>query len=202
MQFLGERRRVHRTSAAKRDQREFARVVTALYRHDAQGFGHAGVDDFDDPRGRFINGEPERIGDPMYRRFRRGGVDPQRASEQGFGIEITEHNIGVADGRLRAATTISGRSRIGAGALWADFQRPTLIDPGNTASAGTDFSEIDDRHPDGVPCPMRPALRMPRAADLIFGGDGNLAVRNQARFGRRPAHVEGNQVCYSELLAG
>jgi hypothetical protein len=56
-------------SPTERDQREFARVATALYRHDAQGFGHAGVDDFDNPLGRFVNGEPERIGDPTYRRF-------------------------------------------------------------------------------------------------------------------------------------
>jgi hypothetical protein len=50
-------------SATERDQREFARVATALYRHDARGFDHAGVDDFDNPRGRFVNGEPERIDD-------------------------------------------------------------------------------------------------------------------------------------------
>jgi hypothetical protein len=76
------------------------------------------------PRGRFVNGEPERIGDPTYRRFRGCEVDPQRAPKQGFAIEVTEHDIGVADGRLCAAGAIGGRARIGAGALWADLQSP------------------------------------------------------------------------------
>jgi hypothetical protein len=36
-----------------------------------------------------------------------------------------------------------------------------MVPPYREASAGADFGEIDDRHPDRVPCAMQPAL--PRA---------------------------------------
>ena len=42
---------------------------------------------------------------------------------------------------------------------------------------------------------------MTGAADLVFGGDRDLAIGNQARLRRRPAHVEGDQVGKAELSA-
>jgi len=61
------------------------------------------------------------IGDPPYRRFRRRQIDPQRAPEQSFAVEITEHDIGVANRRLYAAAAIGSRSRLRTRAPWADL---------------------------------------------------------------------------------
>ena len=82
------------------------------------------------------------------------------------------------------------------------LKRPARIDPGDTAAPGADLGEVDNRHSDWMAGAVQPALQMTGAADLVFGGDGDLAIGNQARLCGGPAHVERDQVGKAELLAG
>src|SRR5262249_9564479 len=123
--------------------------MAALDRNDAQRLGHIAVDDFDDCRSRLGHPQPERIRHPLANRCLRCRViDCKGTSQYGLAIEVTEHDIGVADRRLRATFAVSRRARIGPGAPWSDFQRAAEIDPSNAATAGADLGEVDDRYAD------------------------------------------------------
>jgi hypothetical protein len=203
LQFGGECCGVYGTSAAKGNQREFARIVTALDRDDAKCLGHIAVDDLDDRGGGFGDPQPERIGHAFAdRRLRCRKIDRERAAQQGFAIEVAEHYVSVADRRVVPTESVSHRTRGGAGAARPDFQRTAGIDPRDAAAAGADLGEVDDRHSHRMAGPLHPALGMPLAADFVFGGDDDLAVGDQARFCRRPAHVERDKVGKGELPAG
>ncbi len=193
---------MHRPGAAERDQREISRVVAALDRDDAQGFGHVAVDDLDDLGGSLGNLKAERRCDIAGDRgFGGGCVDRQIAAQQRFAVEIAEHDVGVADGRMRAAAPIGGGAGEGAGAVRPDLQCAAGIDPGDAAAAGADLGKVDDRHPHRVAGALQPALGR-AAADLVLGGDGDLAVGDQARLGGGAAHVERNQIGEAELRPG
>ena len=74
---------VQRPGAAVGDEREVARVVTALHRDEPQRAGHVLVDDGDDPLGRLLDAvEAHRVGDLLHRRPRGGDVERHLAAEQ------------------------------------------------------------------------------------------------------------------------
>src|SRR6516165_5140104 len=103
--------------AAKGDQRKLARVMAALDRDDAKGLGHIAVDDLDDRRGSFGHSQSKRIGHPLAdRRLRCREIDRERAAQQGFAIEVAEHDIGIGDRRLAATESVRSRTWSGASA--------------------------------------------------------------------------------------
>ena len=124
--------------AAKREQREAARVDAAPHRDEAHPLGHVRVDDaVNAARG----GEPvdaERGGDSIDRALGQPCIEPPFAAEEIRRVEIAEHQIGVGDGRLAAALAVAGRARHRAGALRPDMQDAAGIDPRDRAAAGAD----------------------------------------------------------------
>ena len=69
---MRERVGMQRTGAAEGDQREVARIVALLDRHEPQRAEHVLVDDVDDALGRvFDETDAERVGDLLHRLVRR-----------------------------------------------------------------------------------------------------------------------------------
>ena len=91
----------------------------------------------------------ERIGDVRLERGARGGdIERLRAAEEIIRIEIAADEVGVGDGRPRAAAAVAGRARIGAGALRPDVEKAAAVDPGDRAAAGRDRRHVERRHVD------------------------------------------------------
>ena len=133
--------------AAEGHQREIARVVAALDRDHANAAHDVGVGDAQDAGGGRDHVEAERVWRMrLATRAARGrGVERHLAAEARLAAEPAEHDIGVGDGRPRAAAAVARRARHGLGAHRADAQRAALVDPGDRAAAGADGVDVDDR---------------------------------------------------------
>ena len=75
-------------------------------------------------------------------------VHRQIAAEQGFRVEVSEHQVGVGDRRLVAAEPVAHRPRVGAGAAGANPRDAAGINPGEAAAPGADFRNVDGRDAD------------------------------------------------------
>src|SRR6185437_16728339 len=103
-------------------------------------------------------------------------------------IEIAEDEVGVGDGRRRAALAVAGGSGIGAGALRPDMQDAARVDAADRAAAGAQRHDVEAAQRDLV------------LADLAVAGERRLALDDEADIGARPAHVEGDEVAVAEEL--
>ena len=138
---------VHRPGAAERHQGAQARVVAALDRDDADAAHDVGVRDAQDAGRRRHQRRcraARRCGSRSALRAASGSscrLPPSRVSPS----EPAEHEIGVGDGRPRAAAAVAGRARHGFGARRPDAQRAAVVDPGDRAAARADGVDVDDR---------------------------------------------------------
>ncbi len=99
----GQRAAVQRAGAPEGHQRERARVVAALDRHQADGADHGVVDDVEDAAGRRLQAEPERPGHPLGDGLARPlDVEPDLPARQMW-RKAAEDQVGVGHGRLLAA---------------------------------------------------------------------------------------------------
>ena len=107
------RPRVDGSVAAVRDQGERARIRAVRGQHPAGRVGHVGVHDpFDAPR-RFRDIGPERNGDVLFDCGARGvEIELHPSARKGFGREVTEYGVGVGDGGMGAAASVTGGSGI------------------------------------------------------------------------------------------
>ena len=121
------------------------------------------------------------------------GVENHLAAEKIVGIEPAEHDVGVGDGRFRAAAAITDRPGIGARALRPDLERTDVVSPGDAAAAGADLDHVDHRQHDRMAAGV--------AADVIAGRQRRLAVAHQACLRGRAAHVERNHIGKAKLFA-
>ena len=113
-------------------------------------------------------------------------IERQPAAEQPLRIEIAEHEIGVGDGRLGAALSVAGRTRVCAGALRADLQQPHAVDPADRAAARAERLDLNHRNADPVS----------QHVDVL--ADIGHAVARQRDVERRAAHIDGNDVLLLE----
>src|SRR5947207_645041 len=109
-------------------------------------------------------------------------IERQLAAEPGVAAEPAEHEVGVGHRRLGAAAAIARRTRHRLGALRADAQRATLVDPGDGAAAGADRVDVDDRDADR------------RAFEAGLARHLRRAVEHQADVGAGAAHIERDDV--------
>ena len=176
---------MHRPGAAERDEREVPRLDPLLDRDRADRLRHLGVDHVADPLGHDFRLEVQFVGESRYGVVR--GVDVERhpAARERVGLDAAEHEVGVGDGRLGAAAPVTGRTRIGAGALWADA-KPARLGIGDRAASGADRVDVDDRHQQREPL------------ERSLGGDVGLAVDDQRDVEAGAAHVDADQVLASE----
>ena len=111
------------------------------------------------------------------------GISPPRKR---LAADAAEHHVGVRDRGLGRRRAGSRPGRASAPALRGPtFSAPDLVDPGDAAAAGADLDDVDDRQHHRVAAGV--------AADVVALGDRRLAVADQARLGRRAAHVEGDR---------
>ena len=89
---------------------------------------------------------PSRPPTPAAAAVAAASVERHVATEERVGVEQAEHDVGVGDRRLGAATAVGGRARLGAGRLRPDLQQAELVDAGERSAAGTDLDEVDRRH--------------------------------------------------------
>ena len=124
----------------------------------------------------------QRLGDlARQRRARRRDVEHLRAAEEIFRIEKAADQVGVGDGRPRAAAPVADRARIGAGALRADIEKAAAVDPGDRAAAGRDRGHVERRH---VDLPAR---------DGALGHLERHAALDEGDVGAGAAHVERDE---------
>ena len=176
--------------AAVGDEREVARVVTALDGDEPQRARHVLVDDREDALGRLLDRvEAHRVGDRLHRRRapprRRAAISPP-SSCGGRWPSTTFASVTV--GSL-AALAVGGRARLGAGRLRADAERLRQL-------AARGRSSRRPRRPCGR---RRTARVMRKCADRRLAPDRRLAVLAERDVGRRPAHVEREDVVEAGL---
>src|SRR5271157_5010888 len=130
--------------AAKRNQREVARIVPALYRDHSQRALHGGVRNGNDPLGQFERllefgslpapissgesrtgqgGRDGRCGSKAGESLLGGfDVKPEGAAEKALGVEPPQNKVGVGDRGAIPAFAVTRGSGLGAGAFGADAQ--------------------------------------------------------------------------------
>ncbi len=179
---VGDRGGVHGAGAAERQQREGREIDAALGREHPHLVGHAHVDDALDAGGGIHHVHPQRIGDVgLERGARRGEIELLRTPEEIIRVEKAAHEVGIGDGRQRAAAAVAGRSGIGARALRSDIEEAAAVEPGDRAAAGRDRGHVERRHVDLA------------ARDGAFGGFERHAAFDEGDVGGGAAHVEGDE---------
>ena len=173
---------MQRAGAAEGDHGVVARVLAALRRDNLNCPDDVGVGDADRAVGDLFDAHAEASGKRAEGFLCGVGIDLHLAAEEGFAADRVTHKVGVGHGRLGAAALVTGRPRVGPGALGPDTQHAALVDPDQTATAGADGVDIENRRADR------------QFIDLEFVADLGVAVFDQADVGARSAYIEGDQV--------
>src|SRR5271166_4778257 len=146
-QRLGHRGGEQRPVAAKGDERIFAGIATPLARHRLDCPDHVRRRDQMGAPGTLFDRHAERLRDLVLDgRTRLARVEPDRTADQMIGVDVTENDIGIRQGRLGAPEVVTDRTRRSAGAVRSDLQCPAGVDPDDRAAACPDFGQIDRRH--------------------------------------------------------
>jgi hypothetical protein len=191
----GERHAVHSPAAAEGDEREVARVVAAVERHQLQRVDHVVVGDADDAARRLVGTDAELLAHRRDRLLGGRHVRNDLAAAEIVLVDAPEPEIGVCRRRLVATLAIGGRPGHGACRLRTDMQLAEIVDPGDRAAAIADLDQVDHRHHDRI------AGRDAVALDPVIGLDLHLAVLDQRALRRRAADVERNDVLLADQLA-
>ena len=179
---LRDRVGVQRARAAEGDEREVARIVAALHRDEAQRAGHVLVDDREDAVGGLLEREVHGVGDLLHGSARALDVERHLAAQEAR-RQVADDDVRVGHGRLLAALAVGRRARLGAGRLRADAERAgELRHVRDRAAARADRVHVDARDLDA------------EVADRGLAADRRLAVLAERDVGRRPAHVEREDV--------
>ena len=179
---------MQRPSTAERGQREVARVVAALHRHQPQRAVHVLVDDVEDALRGLIHVQAEFPADAFDRLGRGVGIQPHLPAQQ-IRRQVAEHDVGVRDRRFASPPTVTGRPGLGPGALRPDAQRTRdFRDVRDRPAARAHAAHVHRRHLDG------------EIAQRGLARDGLAAVPTQGHVGRSAAHVQGQHVGEPGLL--
>ena len=164
--------RVHRPRPAIGNERKLARVVASLDGDDAQRTGHVLVDDGEDALGSvFDRRQAHRVGNRLHRRPRGLRVELHLAAEQPR-REVADDDVRVGDGRLDAALSVRGGTRLCAGRLRADAQGlRQLRHVGDRPAAGAHGVDVDGGHAQAEVADRRlaPDRRSPTEAERHIG---------------------------------
>ena len=202
VELLREGRGMDRPGPPERHQAEFARIVSALDGHDAKGLRHAVVDDADDPGRRIHHSLAEGVCDVGANRpFRRRRVDREPSAEEVGAAQEPEHHVRVGHRGAVAALRVAGGAGLRSRACRADPERAARIEPRDAAASRAHLRQIDDRHPDRVAGSVQPAPDVALSPHLVLRGGLDAAVLDEARLRGGAAHVEGDEVRASELVA-
>src|SRR5439155_3947083 len=107
---------------------------------------HRGVRDLDDPVRGLDGVDTERRRAALLDRAPGAfDVELDLAAEEVLRVEPAEDDVRVRNSWLDAAAAVTDRAGIRTGALRADPQQATRVDPGDRTAAGPDLDEGDDR---------------------------------------------------------
>jgi len=182
---------VDRPRAAEGEDRVGARVFATLHGMDARRARHILVHHLMDSPRRLDDAHPERFRDPPHRRRRRFRIERHPPTEEKARIEIAKQHIGVRHRRRDPAAPVTCRTRFRARRIWPDLEQPERGHPRDRAAARADLDHLDDRHAHRQ---AAAALKPVHARHLKIGGDERLAAVDEARFRRRAAHVEREEI--------
>ena len=182
---------VHAGRAAEREEREAARVETALHGRLVQQVVEEAVRELVHRRRGRDQLEAEWPRDLLLEappRLR--DVELGTAAEEVRRVEVAEDRVDVGDRRLLAAVRVTDRARIGAGAPRADARRARARVDRDDAAARE--AERDDVH-------LRQRVVVAQHHRLALVLDQALADR--ADLEGRAAHVGGDDVAQADQLA-
>src|SRR5206468_4124279 len=129
--------------AAGAEERRVARVAAALRDVHAGGARHRFVDDVVDAPRHVDERELDPAGEPGDRRAGRRDVDRDRPAREVRRVQVAEQQVGIGDGRLRAAEAVADRTGQRAGAPRADLQEADLVELRDRPAAGADLDQLD-----------------------------------------------------------
>ena len=101
------------------------------------------------------------------------------AAEELAGVQASEDEIGICDGRLLAAACVADGTGHGAGAFGSDTEAAAGVYARQAAAAGADGVNVDDGQPQG------------EAGHFAFCSAG-YAAGTEGDVGACAAHVEGD----------
>ena len=151
-------------------------------------------DDVEDAAGELEAGEPARRLERREGRVRRVPAKGHAAPGEGLRVEVAEDEVRVRDRRVPASPAVAGGPGLGARALGPDLEQTQLVHPGDAPAARADLDELQGRDPQRKPAP-RDEAALPAGLEGV--GDEGLAAVHEAKLGRRPSHVEGEEVAVS-----
>ena len=181
---------MHGSGATEGDQRCSPHVGAAFHRVYARGRGHVLVHELVDSAGDVGDARVHGRCDLRHRGLGRGRIEWHLATEEVRRVEHAEQQIGIGDGRLRAAAAVGRRTGLGTGRIRPDLQQSELVDARDAAAARADLHQIDRRDRDRK---ARSLLEPIHARDLEVVAELRLALLDETRLCGRPAHVETEQ---------
>ena len=184
----GERHRVHPAPAAERHQREVARVIAAVDRHQLERVDHVVVGDAHDAARRLGGVQLEAIGDRGHSPLDGGHVGLQFTAAKIIRINPSQGEVRVGRRRVVPAAAVGGRTGDGAGRARTDVQLAELVDPGDASASLADLDHVDHRHH------RRIAGRGRAAFDPVVRHDPDLPALDQRALRGGPADVEREDV--------
>ena len=111
-------------------------------------------------------------------------VEPRQTSaDRTVGIDASENDIGIRQGRSVVTLAVTHRARHGAGRFRSDLQQAAAIDRRDRAAAGADGRDLDHRRANDQ-----------SEIDRGLRGQRRLAVRNQRYVKTGAADVAGDDV--------
>src|SRR5262245_38748583 len=166
-------------------------ILTVLCQVHARGIGHVLVDKIVDAPSKTRYREARLLRQRLHDRFCRGEVYGHATADEVAGIEIAKQEVGVRDGRSPPPAAISGWARLRTGARRANFQETDVVELCDRTAARTDLDQLQGRDTHGQTTALDEA---PFTCHLEAVGNFWLAVIDDAKFGGRAPHIEGQDL--------
>ena len=201
MQLLRQTRRVDGTGTAKGHQHELSRVPAPLGGHGAQGPHGPGVGNAVDAFGRLQQIHVQGSGDSVLNGASGGiRVDDDVSIGQSARTDVSQHHVGIGDGRFPTPAGVAGGSRDGPGAARTHPDPAGSVQKGNAAPARPHFGDVDTGSPNELAASAHQAVaRREGSADLVFGAVAYPAFLDQGGLCRGSPHVQGDDVLQAQV---
>ena len=192
LELVRQPRGVDGRGASEGDQRAARHPFPPLDRVRARGVGHVLVHHLADAEGREPGVEPELVPHAgLDRGLGPSPVEGDRAPGEEFGIDPPEDDIGVRHRGRVPAPAVRRRPRLRPGARGPHLDPLEVVHPGDRPAPGPDLDHLDHGDPYGQSAPLLEAVA---AGDLERPRMERPPAIDDAQLGRRPAHVEGEDV--------
>src|SRR5262245_21326461 len=132
---------MQRTGPTESNEDKGARIIPTLHGNETHGANHVRISNLHDAMRSLEGVESKRLGTLPHDGLAAGiWVQGDFPTQEKRWVEPTQQQIGIGDGRCRAALAITYRTRHSSGAAWSHAQGPTGIDPGFTPAACPNFN--------------------------------------------------------------